>query len=308
MNEKEKKYGEIWLTNNPQSKPLRYEILPNGCYKVVGRKVDREGRCFVGAGSKNKKLAHRAVWEYFNGQIPDDLYILHSCDFQGCVNINHMRLGTIAENNRERSERGRNKVQKKEYVEPDISFTVNMDSNSSYKGKLDIKIDRKKGCWNIVNRVPFANGYHRVKYKGKTILAHRFMYERFKGQIPENYVIRHKCHNKSCCAPHHLEIGTQKENMQDTVKDGLSARGSANATAKLTELQALFIRTISPLIKTSNNLDADLTQKEVADWFNISSKSKIGDIINNKAWKHLPTFEQIRDIWRELMNNDNGAA
>jgi hypothetical protein len=220
MNEKEKKYGEIKLSDSPNAQPLKYEILPNGCYKVVNRSLDRIGRCQVWAHGKKDVLAHRAVFEHYIGEIPEGYCILHSCDFSGCVNIDHMWLGTIAQNNQERFERGRHRVQEIEYVKPDISFTLNPEAKSANKGHLDVKINDDIRCWEIVNRAPRSDGYFRVTCNGEPILAHRWVYLTFIGQIPEGHVVRHKCNNRACVSPLHLDVGTQKDNVADTIKSG----------------------------------------------------------------------------------------
>lgn len=46
----------------------------------------------------------------------------------------------------------------------------------------------------------------------KHISLHRYMYQRFIGEIPEGLVIDHLCRNHSCGNPNHLEVVTPKEN------------------------------------------------------------------------------------------------
>jgi hypothetical protein len=46
------------------------------------------------------------AYELFNGPI-DGLSVLHSCDQPCCVNPDHLRVGTVLENNREREQKGR---------------------------------------------------------------------------------------------------------------------------------------------------------------------------------------------------------
>ena len=61
-------------------------------------------------------------------------------------------------------------------------------------------------------------GLMSTKFKQSPIKAHRVSYELFNGIISDKLVVRHKCDIPSCVNPNHLEIGTQKENVLDTVK------------------------------------------------------------------------------------------
>jgi|MDSZ01.2.fsa_nt_gb hypothetical protein len=60
---------------------------------------------------------------------------------------------------------------------------------------------------------------------GKSVLAHRYSWELHNGPLPigDGYhgtVVRHKCDNRSCVNPEHLEIGSQKDNVADMDKRG----------------------------------------------------------------------------------------
>lgn len=52
--------------------------------------------------------AHRVAWVIANGrEIPEGMFICHSCDVRPCVNPAHLWLGTSADNGRDTHAKGR---------------------------------------------------------------------------------------------------------------------------------------------------------------------------------------------------------
>jgi len=90
-----------------------YKVTPNdetGCWEWNGP-YTRSGYGMLTVDKKVKR-SHRLVWEMLVGPIPNDgsahgICVCHKCDNPKCVNINHLFLGTMADNVRDRDAKNR---------------------------------------------------------------------------------------------------------------------------------------------------------------------------------------------------------
>ena len=81
--------------------------------------------------------------------------------------------------------------------------------------------DPNSGCWLwLLPALKFEYGSFYDREKGKCVLAHRWSYEYYKGEIPPGLVIDHKCRNKACVNPNHLRVVTIATN---TLENSTSA-------------------------------------------------------------------------------------
>ena len=61
---------------------------------------------------EGKRLyVHRLAWQKENGLIPKGKIVMHKCDVRLCINPDHLRVGTIADNQRDMQEKGRGRNQ-----------------------------------------------------------------------------------------------------------------------------------------------------------------------------------------------------
>jgi hypothetical protein len=75
-------------------------------------------------------------------------------------------------------------------------------------------------CWEWTGaRDP--NGYGRVNWQGKSMLAHRvaYMLMTISGTLDDRHIL-HACDNPPCCNPIHLWPGTAADNTADMFKKG----------------------------------------------------------------------------------------
>lgn len=72
-----------------------------------------------------------------------------------------------------------------------------------------------KGCWNWQGAIS-SSGYGNIEEDGRQYTTHEYAWICEHGKIPKGKILRHKCHNTKCCNPAHLELGTHKENYEDS--------------------------------------------------------------------------------------------
>ena len=77
----------------------------NYCWFWIGGK-DSDGYGLMDVDGKVKG-AHRVSYEYFRGDIPEGMCVLHACDVPSCVNPAHLFVGTQQDNMDDKVAKGR---------------------------------------------------------------------------------------------------------------------------------------------------------------------------------------------------------
>lgn len=103
-----------------------------GCWNWTAGHTKTGYGNFTPEGKRNGS-AHRMSYELFKGTIKESLHVLHSCNNPACVNPDHLRTGTPADNAKDKSLAGRGNQPKGE-SHPKAKLTT-----------LDIKMIRTLG-------------------------------------------------------------------------------------------------------------------------------------------------------------------
>jgi len=86
------------------------------------------------------------------------------------------------------------------------------------------------GCWIWIKCVN-EWGYGQIKINGKSLSVHRVSWEIHNNKpVPQGMLVCHKCDTPSCINPYHLFLGTNKDNVRDSVSRGRRAKPSVRFT------------------------------------------------------------------------------
>ncbi len=98
------------------------KITENGCIEWIGRK-NYKGYAMMGFNNKLISV-HRFVYSLIHGPIPQGMCVCHKCDNPPCINIEHLFLGTNADNSKDRNKKKRHahgeRHARAKLTEPDI--------------------------------------------------------------------------------------------------------------------------------------------------------------------------------------------
>lgn len=86
-------------------------------------------------------------------------------------------------------------------------------------------------CW-IWQRAIGSDGYGNLGLNGKFWKAHRFIYQREVGPIPEGLTLDHLCRVRCCVNPDHLEPVTNAENVRRGAAYRRANQNPSNETGK----------------------------------------------------------------------------
>lgn len=169
---------------------------------------------------------------------------------------------------------------RRQLLHGDPTIVLGASPSDSARDRLDrYTVKRGSGeCWEWTGYRD-KDGYGSVRFRGRRYKAHALSFIEATGIRPAaGMVVRHVvCDNPPCVNPAHLAEGTPKQNADDRVARGRSARlvGSSNPSAKLTRASVSDVRV---------RLATGEPHTSIARRHGVSRKA-ISKIANRLTWK-----------------------
>lgn len=134
---------------------------------------------------------------------------------------------------------------------------------------LHVKKD-EAGCWNYGGYK--SRGYPTIarrepgRKNARFYTAPRYFYQELVGPIPSGMVIRHKCDNRMCVNPDHLELGTQSQNMIDMWTRGRGVRTGAGVTVSKEVRDAALVLARNGAVHTFLAKSLGVSNTTISGW------------------------------------------
>lgn len=157
--------------------------------------------------------------------------------------------------------------------------------------KKVIVTDKQEDCWLWTGVVRKNDGYGSFSHgRHNDFAAHRIAYYIHYQKNPNGYFVRHKCHNKLCCNPHHLELGSHMDNMRDSF-------------GNITQKGPVFVLNRPPLKESlllPHKEEIKQLRAQGCSYTLIGNKYGVKDCAVYKfVCKHLPEFRKIPIVKKE---------
>lgn len=141
-------------------------------------------------------------------------------------------------------------------------------------------------CWDVAGHGSNTSGHVHIgsgSWAAGTftqIYAHVFAWEQANGRkVPDGQVVMHSCDRPCCANPSHLKLGTQRDNIIDSIHKG---RYNCFGRQKLNADQVQDIRAMALL---------GIMHKDIAKQFGIA-RNTVSGILSGATWRHLPVLSK----------------
>ena len=106
MFEKGNNFGTINKCRKDLRREITWEADKNGCWICTSHKPNTYGYPQCKINGKIKVIS-RVMYEREYGEIPKGMIVCHKCDNPNCINLDHLFLGTNADNSKDMVKKNR---------------------------------------------------------------------------------------------------------------------------------------------------------------------------------------------------------
>lgn len=100
-------FKELFFSKTKRAKPIQYYANEEGCYICTSHSPNRKnGYPRISSNGKRWRIA-RYIETLRRGTLPNGIVVRHICDNPLCINPDHLKIGTHADNMQDKLERGR---------------------------------------------------------------------------------------------------------------------------------------------------------------------------------------------------------
>lgn len=138
-----------------------------------------------------------------------------------------------------------------------------------------VAINQATSCWEWA-RCLDTGGYGSAWFRGTLWRAHRVSWFLFRGSLPADDLVLHRCNNRACVNPEHLFLGDHSVNMADMRNKERCVERHHNC--RLTREDVLEIIRIAQ--------DGFTTQTEIGRRFGIGGAT-VNNILRGRRWVHV---------------------
>ena len=103
--------GQIVYSLEERLQRLSILNKETGCIEWISSMHNGYGKLIIGSrsdGTRKTITAHRLAYMVYKGKIPKGMLVCHHCDNRGCINPDHLFIGTYQDNTDDREIKGRN--------------------------------------------------------------------------------------------------------------------------------------------------------------------------------------------------------
>lgn len=139
-------------------------------------------------------------------------------------------------------------------------------------------VNEETGCWIWTQLRGGRYGIVYMPSLKNSLYAHRAAFMLKTGEeVPDKFLVCHKCDTPACINPDHLFAGTSSDNQQDMKQKGRSLAGSKNGHSILSEADVLEIY---------KRVDSGCSYKSLGIEYKVSA-TNIRRIALGINWNHL---------------------